>query len=102
MMAPKRKRQLLDKFISKLVSRKLLAWFVSTILCVVGMIVASPVVAVAVIGAWEMITIVYIGTQGAVDTAIRWRMAGAQQGFEETPDDDVVDEYIDSSEGELP
>ena len=53
---------LLDKGLNKVVSRKLLAWVTAT--CLLGFADLSS-------ADWTMITVVYIGTQGVVDTVAR-------------------------------
>lgn len=55
---------LLDKFLSKTVSRKLLTFIVATLLLVFKDLPAET---------WGTIAIVYIGTQGAVDAAVAFR-----------------------------
>jgi len=55
-------RHIIDKGLQKLISRKLLAW-----------VTASVLLAFSDLGSeqWAMVTVVYIGTQGAVDIAER-------------------------------
>ena len=55
-------RHLLDKGLNKIVSRKLLAWTTATCLLAFADLASSD---------WTMITVVYIGTQGVVDTVAR-------------------------------
>ena len=55
-------KHLLDKGLNKVVSRKLLAWFTATGLLAFADLASED---------WTMITVVYIGTQGVVDTVAR-------------------------------
>jgi len=55
-------KHLLDKGLNKVVSRKLLAWVTAT--CLFGLADLAS-------ADWTMITVVYIGTQGVVDTVAR-------------------------------
>ena len=55
-------RHLLDKGLNKIISRKLLAWVTATGLLAFADLASSD---------WTMITVVYIGTQGVVDTVAR-------------------------------
>jgi hypothetical protein len=55
-------RHLLDKGLNKVVSRKLLAWVTATGLLAFADLASAD---------WTMITVVYIGTQGVVDTVAR-------------------------------
>tara|TARA_R110002020_G_scaffold473095_2_gene701886 strand:+ start:2063 stop:2248 length:186 start_codon:yes stop_codon:yes gene_type:complete len=55
-------KHLLDKGLNKVVSRKLLAWVTATGLLAFADLASSD---------WTMITVVYIGTQGVVDTVAR-------------------------------
>ena len=55
-------RHLLDKGLEKIVSRKLLAWGTACLLLAFADLSS---------GDWTMITVVYIGTQGVVDTVAR-------------------------------
>ena len=55
-------KHLLDKGLNKVVSRKLLAWATATCLLAFADLASSD---------WTMITVVYIGTQGVVDTVAR-------------------------------
>jgi len=55
-------RHLLDKGLERIVSRKLLAWATATGLLAFADLSSAD---------WTMITVVYIGTQGVVDTVAR-------------------------------
>jgi hypothetical protein len=55
-------KHLFDKGLNKIVSRKLLAWTTATGLLAFADLASSD---------WTMITVVYIGTQGVVDTVAR-------------------------------
>ena len=55
-------KHLLDRGLNKVVSRKLLAWVTATGLLAFADLASSD---------WTMITVVYIGTQGVVDTVAR-------------------------------
>jgi|TARA_R110000824_G_scaffold65415_3_gene170369 hypothetical protein len=55
-------KHLLDKGLNKVVSRKLLAWVTACFLLGFADLAS---------GDWTMITVVYIGTQGVVDTVAR-------------------------------
>jgi len=55
-------KHLLDKGLEKFVSRKLLAWATACFLLAFADLAS---------GDWTMITVVYIGTQGAVDMVAR-------------------------------
>ena len=55
-------KHLLDKGLNKVVSRKLLAWVTATGLLGFADLASSD---------WTMITVVYIGTPGVVDTVAR-------------------------------
>jgi len=52
----------LDKGLKKIVSRKLLAWITATILLMFADLTSAD---------WVIITTVYIGTQGVVDTVAK-------------------------------
>jgi len=52
----------LDKALDKLVSRKLLVWIISTIFMYMAKIESSD---------WVMISMIYLGSQGALDVAER-------------------------------
>jgi len=55
-------RHLVDKGLEKVISRKLLAWATACCLLAFADLASSD---------WTMITVVYIGTQGVVDTVAR-------------------------------
>jgi hypothetical protein len=55
-------KHLIDKGLNKVVSRKLLTWVTAT--CLLGFADLAS-------ADWTMITVVYIGTQGVVDTVAR-------------------------------
>jgi hypothetical protein len=54
----------IDAWLKRLVSRKLLVWATATYLTYVGHVTSSD---------WAMLSIVYIGTQGAIDFAERFK-----------------------------
>jgi hypothetical protein len=67
----------IDAVIEKYASKKLLVWVISTILMIVGTITASM---------WMSITLGYIGAQGFVDLAVKWKEhAGSTPAKEELP-----------------
>lgn len=55
-------RHVIDRTLNKLISRKLLAWATATTMLLFADLTSSD---------WTLLTIVYIGTQGAVDIAAR-------------------------------
>jgi|TARA_R110002020_G_scaffold255347_2_gene469150 hypothetical protein len=57
-------RELLDKVVGRLVSRKLLVWGTATALAIVGSVTSED---------WVAVSLVYIGSQAAVDLATVWR-----------------------------
>ena len=57
-------RELLDKVVGRLVSRKLLVWGTATALAIVGSVTSED---------WVAVSLVYIGSQAAVDLASVWR-----------------------------
>ena len=59
-------KQGLDKALDKIVSRKLLVWIISTIFLYMAKIESSD---------WIMISMVYLGSQGALDIAERMTKA---------------------------
>jgi hypothetical protein len=59
-------RQVLDKWVAKLISRKLLVWSVSTGFLAFGLINSDQ---------WVAIALAYVGVQGFADIAIRWKAA---------------------------
>jgi hypothetical protein len=60
-------RHALDKFFTKIASRKLIAWIVATILLLVGAILSSE---------WITLTIIYISVQGVKDISDTWTERG--------------------------
>lgn len=59
-------RQVLDKWVAKLVSRKLLVWSVSTGFLAFDLITNDQ---------WVAIALAYVGVEGFADIAIRWKGA---------------------------
>ncbi len=57
-------RHVADKFLSKIVSRKLLVWLTASGLLASANLNSSD---------WVAISLVYIGSQGAVDLAKAWK-----------------------------
>jgi hypothetical protein len=57
---------LLDKAVSKVTSRKLLVWLTGSALLITGGLASSD---------WVAISLVYIGSQAAVDLATAWKKA---------------------------
>tara|TARA_R100000008_G_C3496827_1_gene121604 strand:- start:288 stop:485 length:198 start_codon:yes stop_codon:yes gene_type:complete len=57
-------RHALDKMLSKVASRKLMVWGVATGLAILGTVTSED---------WVAVSLVYIGSQGAVDLAAAWR-----------------------------
>jgi len=57
-------RELLDKLVGRLVSRKLLVWGTATTLAIMGSVTSED---------WVAVSLVYIGSQAAVDLATVWR-----------------------------
>ena len=57
-------RHVVDKFLSKMVSRKLLVWAAATGLLAFANLSSSD---------WVAVSLVYIGSQGAVDLAKAWK-----------------------------
>ena len=57
-------KAVLDKLLSKLTSRKLLVWLTAT-----GLALTSSVTS----GDWVAVSLVYIGSEAAVDLASVWR-----------------------------
>ena len=57
-------RHTLDKLLSKLISRKLMVWGTATGLLAFANLSSSD---------WVAISLVYIGSQGAVDLAKAWK-----------------------------
>jgi hypothetical protein len=61
---PRTKGAVLDKFLQKLISRKLLVWIVSSIAVLLGAIDGDQ---------WVEISMVYIGSEAAIDSIIALR-----------------------------
>ncbi len=59
-------RQVLDKWVAKLISRKLLVWSVSTGFLAFDLITNDQ---------WVAIALAYVGVEGFADIAIRWKSA---------------------------
>ena len=57
---------LLDQAVSKITSRKLLVWLTGSVLLFTGGLAS---------GDWVSISLVYIGSQAAVDLAVAWKKA---------------------------
>jgi hypothetical protein len=74
MIMARLKKEILDKGISKLVSRKLLVWLVATIGVPLQMIDGEQ---------WLQISMVYIGSQAAKDFIIEY--VKAKTGSQNTP-----------------
>ena len=65
--------QMLDKWVSKLVSRKLLVWAVSTGFLMFDLIQSDQ---------WVAIALAYVGVEGFADIAIRWKSARGDKNDE--------------------
>jgi hypothetical protein len=63
----KRVPGLIDKCLSKVASRKLTVWITATMLASFSHIRPED---------WVTISLVYIGSQGAIDLAVAWKKAG--------------------------
>jgi hypothetical protein len=59
----------LDKFLDKIISRKLLVWIISTVFMYTAKIQPDD---------WIMISMVYIGSQGALDIVDRYTKSKRQ------------------------
>jgi hypothetical protein len=57
-------KELIDGVVGKIMSRKLLAWGTATVLALQGALNSAD---------WVAVTLVYIGSQAAVDLAKAWR-----------------------------
>jgi hypothetical protein len=57
-------REFIDGALEKLVSRKLLAWGTATVLTLQGALHSED---------WVAVTVIYIGSQAAVDLAKAWK-----------------------------
>ena len=60
-------RQALDKWMAKLISRKLLVWLTSTGFLVADLITNEQ---------WMAVALAYVGVEGFADIAVRWKAAG--------------------------
>ena len=56
-MSKKTKRHLIDKFLAKVISKKLLVWIIATVISL--FITLDP--------NWVLLSLVYIGSQAAID-----------------------------------
>ena len=61
------KAPLADRVLGKITSRKLLVWGTGTALAMLGFVTSSD---------WVTISVVYIGSQGVVDTVVALKNAG--------------------------
>ena len=59
-------RQMLDKWVAKLISRKLFVWAVSTGFLIADLITNEQ---------WVAVALAYVGVEGFADIAIRWKAA---------------------------
>jgi hypothetical protein len=57
-------KALVDKYVERFMSRKLLVWVATTVLLVVDKLDGEQ---------WVAIALIYIGTQGAADIATAWK-----------------------------
>jgi hypothetical protein len=57
-------RQILDNVLAKVASRKLIAWTTATVLALHGAVTSED---------WVAVTLVYIGSQAAVDLVKTWK-----------------------------
>ena len=57
-------RAAIDKVLQKIVSRKLAAWATATALALHGVVTSED---------WVAVTVIYIGSQAAVDLAKAWK-----------------------------
>jgi len=57
-------RAVIDKVLDKIASRKLIAWGTATALALHGVVTSED---------WVAVTVIYIGSQAAVDLAKAWR-----------------------------
>jgi len=60
-------KQILDKWMAKLISRKLFVWAVSTGFLVADLITSEQ---------WVAVALAYVGVEGFADIAVRWKAAG--------------------------
>jgi len=61
---PKQKDGVLDRILSRVTSRKLLVWLTGSVLLYTGGLQSTD---------WVAISLVYIGSQAAVDLAVAWK-----------------------------
>jgi len=64
--APPKKDEVLDRILSRVTSRKLLVWLTGSALLYTGGLQSND---------WVAISLVYIGSQAAVDLAVAWKKA---------------------------
>jgi len=57
-------KEFLDRLLGKFTSRKLMVWGTATALAVIGSVTSED---------WVAVSLVYIGSQAAVDLATVWR-----------------------------
>lgn len=57
-------RAIVDKILAKVASRKLIAWGTATALALYGVVSSED---------WVAVTVIYIGSQAAVDLAKAWK-----------------------------
>lgn len=62
-------RALVDDTVSRFVSRKFLAWLTACAMTGLGHIGPDE---------WVAVTLAYVGTQGLVDAAVKWKHGGAR------------------------
>lgn len=62
-------RAIIDDTVSRFVSRKFLAWLTACLMSGFGHIGPDE---------WVAITLAFIGTQGVVDAAVKWKHGGTQ------------------------
>ena len=63
---PKQRDGVLDRILSRVTSRKLLVWLTGSALLYTGGLQSTD---------WVAISLVYIGSQAAVDLAVAWKKA---------------------------
>ena len=63
-------KQALDKWMAKLISRKLLVWLTSTGFLVADLITSEQ---------WVAVALAYVGVEGFADIAVRWKAAGGKK-----------------------
>lgn len=62
-------RARIDATVHRFISRKFLAWLTGCLMVGVGRIGPDE---------WVAITLAYVGTEGLVDAAVRWKHGGAR------------------------